>query len=288
MPSFEVCKIIKRDEIDVLIDLAGHTNGNSAEVMASKPAPITMTYLGYPNTTGLCNMNYRITDQYADPLGTTQVYSEKLLRMPKCFICFSPHLDIEKFPITYTPTNYIVFAVFNKINKQNNATFRAWIEILNRVPNAILLIKRDIKAAFDERFGHLMQMGETNRIQISEHIVDRADYYNTFNKVDICLDTFPYSGTTTSCDTFTMSTPVITLSFANRHVSNVTRSMLINMNFPELVAYSIDEYIAKAIELAHNPDKIMYYKQHIRNAFTKLMNGKQFTQEFCQLISSVY
>lgn len=287
--KYAVEKLILSHNIDILIDLAGHTNNNRLDVMALKPAPILMTYLGYPNTTGLTNVDYRITDKYADPINTQQQYTENLLYMPRCFICNTPCLTYDKVPLHPVKHNTITFGVLNKLQKHNEFTFKTWAEIIKRVPNSILLLKRDMKSTMETRMKTLQKSGlPMDRVKILEHIHDTMDFYNSFNDIDICLDTFPYSGTTTSCDTFLNSTPVITLAIPDRHVSNVTKSLLINMGFPELVAYSIDEYVDKAVKLANDPDKIMFYKQTIQKQFAKLMEPTQFSKEYDDLLKKVY
>lgn len=284
----DICKLILSHEIDILIDLAGQTNNNRLDVMSQKPAPIQMTYLGFPNTTGLTSIDYRITDKIADPIETTQKFAEKLLYMPRCFLCFSqltnPLFDI---PITYKPSNIIRFGIFNKLNKQNPYAFRTWKKIIEQMPNAMLCIKREMKTPEDIKIKYLKKIGlNDTQVQILSHVKDEMDYHKLYNEIDICLDTFPYSGTTTSCAGLLMSTPIITLNIPNRHVSNVTSSFLINMGYPELVAYSIDEYIIKAIKLAHDTNKLIYYKQNIRQSFIKLMNEKDFAKDFDNLMLS--
>lgn len=285
----KICELIKSHKIDILIDLAGHTNGNLLSVLALKPAPIQMTYLGYPNTTGLVNVDYRITDKFADPIESTQKYSEKLIYMPRCFLCYSTDTNLNEIPVIPKKHDFITFGVFNKLNKHNKHTFNAWKEIIDRVPNSILLIKRDIKSAFDIRVKYLKKIGvPDDRLKVIDFVSDRKEYCNLYNDVDICLDTFPYSGTTTSCDGLLMGTPIITYAIPNRHVSNVTRSILLNMGYPELVSYSQEDYIKLAVDLANDKDRIIEYKKNIRNKFFEVMDQKKFVNEYDQLIENTF
>lgn len=285
----QAVQLVKSHNIDILIDLAGHTNDNRLDIFAKKPCKIQMTYLGYPNTTGLTNMDYRITDKYADPVETTQFFTEKLIRLPRCFICHNPMFDVESVPIDLTKHKQITFGVMNKLHKYNEHTFKIWRDIIQSVPNSVLLIKKDTKAPMDIRLKYLKKIGlDESRIRISDHISGQGEYYKKYNEIDICLDTFPYSGTTTSCDTLWMGVPIVTLSIPNRHVSNVTCSFLQNMKFPELIAHSLDEYKNIAVELANNQDKIIYYKQNIRSRFKELMNQQLFAKEFDEMLKSVY
>lgn len=289
MSTTETYNLITSHKIDILIDLAGHTNGNRLDVMSQKPAPIQMTYLGYPNSTGLISVDYRITDKYADPVDTKQKFSEKLIYLPRCFVCYSISVNLDTIPIKQHTHNYVTFGVMNKLNKHNKVTFKAWYNIIKRVPNSVLLIKRDMKTAFDIRIKYLKKLGlRDEQIKVINFISSQHEYYELYNNIDICLDTFPYSGTTTSCDAFQMSTPIITFAIPDRHVSNVTKSMLINMEYPELVANSIDEYIETAVSLANNPSKILFYKNNIRQKFIKLMDEKKFASEFDELMIKTF
>lgn len=284
-----VSKLIKSHSIDILIDLAGHTNGNRLDVMALKPAPIQMTYLGYPNSTGLTNVDYRITDAYADPITTKQRFSETLIRLPRCFVCYTTNIDFNLIPIVPSRHKSITFGVMNKLNKHNKTTFFVWSEIIKRVPNSVLLIKRDMKSAFDIRVKYLKKLGlKDEQLQVTNFIKDHVEYLNMYNSIDICLDTFPYSGTTTSCDSFLMSTPIVTLGMPDRHVSNVTNSMLQNMGFNDLITHTLDDYIKTAVNLANDQDKIIYYKNNIRKKFMELMDAKKFSSEFDELIEKTF
>lgn len=286
MSTNDAYNLILSHKIDILVDLAGHTNNNRLDVFAEKAAPIQMTYLGYPNTTGLTNMDFRITDRLADPIDTQQKYSEKLIYMPRCFICYTPtmnsNIDFDKIPIIPIKHKNITFGVFNKLNKYNKYTFQIWKKILDAIPTASLLIKRG-------KNKYLSKSGiNEKQIKFMEYIKDQREYYSLYNDVDICLDTFPYSGTTTSCDALIMSTPIITLSIPNRHVSNVTKSLLTNIGFPELVANSMEDYVRIAVNLANDKEKIINYKQNIRQNFYELMNAKKFSKEFDDLMQCTY
>lgn len=289
MEDEKICELIQNHHIDILIDLAGHTHHNKLAVLSQKPAPIQITYLGYPNTTGLTNIDYRITDRLADPETTTQPFTEKLVYLPRCFLCFSHRIELEKFPIKYTPKDYITFGVTNKINKHNEFTFKAWAEILKRVPNSILFIKRNITSQEDTCLEDFHKLGvEKTRIRALPYAEVPEDYHYLYNEIDICLDTFPYSGTTTSCDSFMMGTPIVTYALPNRHCSNVTKSILINMGCPELVTTSMDEYIDCAVQLAKEPQRIVDYKQTIRDKFLALMDEKKFAREFDHLLEELF
>ena len=263
---------IKQLEIDILIDLSGHTAGNRLDVFALKPAPIQITYLGYPNTTGLTTIDYRLCDKITDPEYTTQKFTEQLIRLQKCFICYSRDVDIcPQYERSDMPNQPIIFAVTNKEQKYNKYTYRAWNRIINAIPNSVLIIK-------DCDFQQLNL--PTGRVIKMDFFMDNTEYLKMYDQIDVCLDTFPYSGTTTTCDTLLTSTPVITFAMPNRHVSNVTNSILTNMGHKELVAHSIDEYIKLAIDLGQDKQRIKTYKQILRKEFLELMNPIKFMENY--------
>jgi predicted O-linked N-acetylglucosamine transferase (SPINDLY family) len=273
-----VCNWIRQIEIDILIDLSGHTAGNRLDVFALKPAPIQITYLGYPNTTGLTTMDYRLCDQITDPPQTTQKFTEKLVYLPRCFICFARE---EKFIPKYDKfdnNERVIFAVTNKEQKYNKYTYRAWNRIINAVPNSLLIVKEC----------DFQQLNlPSNRMMKMDYFLNNQEYLGMYNQIDVCLDTFPYSGTTTTCDTLLTSTPIITLGMPNRHVSNVTNSILTHMGHQELVAHTIDEYIQKAVALGQNKERIMRYKQTLRQEFIELMNPQKFMDDYEQTLDKL-
>jgi predicted O-linked N-acetylglucosamine transferase (SPINDLY family) len=276
--SSDVSHMITDHYIDILIDLAGHTNGNRLDVLALKPAPIQITYLGYPNTTGMKNIDYRITDQVADPIGSKQKYTEKLLYMPRCFICYTPNQVCPLIDRCRETTSTIVLGVLNKHNKYNQSTCQAWSDILKQLPGATLLIRK--------MNGLCLDGVESNRIKMIDYLPNEIDYYQLYNQIDISMDTFPYSGATTSCDSLLMSTPIVTHGLHDRHVSNVTNSILTHMGCAELVTHTMADYIKCVVDLARDPVRIDRYKHNMRQKFMAVMNGPKFASEFDQILST--
>jgi predicted O-linked N-acetylglucosamine transferase (SPINDLY family) len=285
----QVADMIFGDKIDLLIDLAGHTNNNRLGVFGLKPAPVQVTYLGFPNTTGLKTIDYRITDKFADPVDTTQFYSEKLIRMPNCFINFCCPVDEKVFQLSKSVNDIIVFGVLNKIHKHNRKNIEVWGKILQKYPNSKLLIKKELVTSTNLKKDYLNALGiSEDRLIIEEFMKDVTDYWRLFNKIDICLDSFPYSGTTTTCNSLWMGIPVITYSIKNRHCQNVSASILKNMGVEDLIAYSEDDYINRAIGLAKDKQRIMNYKQTLREKFIKSMEPIRFVKDFCDLLITTY
>lgn len=266
-------------EIDILIDLTVHGSGNKIDLFSRRCCPINVNYLGYPNTSGLVNMDYRICDYITDPLDTTQFYSEKLLRLNSCFINYSRHLNMNWDTVDISDKLYndkIVFAVLNKKAKYNDAFLKCVEKIVNSVPNGILYIKDTPKV---------------DKIKCNKKIIpflNNREYFELFNEINVCLDSFPYNGTTTTCETLISGTPVITLGIKNRHVSNVSSSILTYMGNPELCCDTMDEYINKSIALGNDINKVREYKRELRDNFIKLMDPIKFMKEYENALIDCY
>lgn len=286
--SIESAKKIHNLQIDILFDLNGHTGNNRLDIFAHHPAPIQISYLGYANTTGLTSIQYRFTDFIADHPESTQLFSEQLIRMPGCFLLFDP---IHHFTVKpkKTVANRIVLASLHKEAKLNHHVFSVWKKILDACPNAVLLIKLESFDNVEEKTQYYTNKinVEKDRIIISPNLYDN-DYETIYANIDILLDSFPYSGTTITCNSLHNSIPVITLYNNDIHAHNVSSSLLINSGLSEFVAYSQNEYIDIVVDLVNRPDKINYYKSIIRNKFISLMNPKTFMQKYEDVLTKIY
>lgn len=283
----EAAEMINKLKIDILFDLNGHTVKNKLEIFTYHPAPIQISYIGYPNTTGLKSIKYRIVDNISDNIQSKQCYSEELIRLPKCFLLFEPIHMFNPKP-RKTPEKIILGAI-NKENKSNNEVLNTWKKILERSLNTIILIKLESVDNKEERTQFYMDklnIDKTRIIVITK--LSNEDYDKVFTRFDILLDSFPYSGTTTTCNSLYNSIPVVTLYNPNYHVHNVSSSLLINSGFPELVANTKDEYIDIVVNLVNNPSKIDKYKKIIRNQFLKLMQPNEFMYSFETELKRVY
>jgi predicted O-linked N-acetylglucosamine transferase (SPINDLY family) len=269
MSDEQLAQRIRADKIDLLVDLAGHTNGNRLLVFARKPAPIQVTWIGYPDTTGLTAMDYRITDNYADPLGKTEKWhTETLLRLPGCFLGYAPPPDSP--PVVSPPvknTGRITFASFNNLTKVNEATVRIWAAILRGLPDAQLLLKSTQSSCESVR-NHLRRlfarMGvEQERLCFANYIQSFSEHMGLYGMVDIGLDPFPYNGTTTTCEALWMGVPVITLA-GTRHVARVGGSILSTVGLGECIAESEEEYVKKALTLAADHDRLCRLREIMR------------------------
>lgn len=251
----QVAALIREDKIDLLVDLAGHTARHRLLVFARQPAPVQITWLGYPNTTGLEAIDYRVTEALSDPPGQTDCfYSEKLLRLPEGFCCYRPPTEAPTVGAAPALKNgYITFGSFNHFAKINPAILDLWARLLARLPLSRLLLKARsladpetaalVLAAFAQR-----GVAEA-RLSLRSDELSVAAQLDLYNGVDIALDPFPYNGTTTTCEALWMGVPVVTLA-GQTHVSRVSAGLLTNLERSEWIAHSEDEYIEKCIGLA--------------------------------------
>lgn len=252
----QIADQIRRDRIDILIDLAGLTKDTRLLAFTARPAPIQMSYIGYPNTTGLPQVDYRITDGIADPDDVDDDYTETLIRLPGCFLCYAipGHASaIEPGPCEHR--DYITFGSFNNMAKINPDVIELWAKVLNSVPQSRLMLKNissndpttQNKIRNDmERHGVV-----PNRVTFAEYRSTAASHLTLYNDVDIALDTFPYNGTTTTCEALWMGVPVITLK-GDRHASRVGASLLSAIGFEACVTETPEEYVMTARLMAEN------------------------------------
>jgi predicted O-linked N-acetylglucosamine transferase (SPINDLY family) len=276
-------KLIQSDAIDILIDLSGHTAGNRLKFFAQKPAPIQVTYLGYPNTTGLSAIDYRLTDSIADPADQTDALNvEKLWRLPTCAWCYQP---LERPPeIRPRPDGPITFGCFNAFAKINPPLLNLWADLLNRVPGSRIILKSAGTGVNTVRSNLLQHFARRNipadRVELLGNIPDPHQHLDLYNRIDIALDTFPYHSTTTTCEALHMGVPVVTLA-GNTHVSRVGVSLLTNVGLAEMITQSPEEYITISINLANDPSRLRDQRQTLRprmEAFP-LMNAPRFARD---------
>ncbi len=276
---------VQEDQIDILVDLAGHTNRNSLMMFARKPAPVQVTWLGYPNTTGFSCMDYRITDALCDPVGMTDsLHTEKLIRLPDCFSCFTP--PAQSPTIGALPARNggeIMFGSFNYFIKMNEQVIETWARILARVANSRLTLKYRslnsesvqtvVRAAFAKH-------GVTReRLVLLGNDASQLDHLARYNSIDIALDPFPYNGTTTTCDALWMGVPVIALA-GRTHVARVGVSQLTNIGLSELIAADVDSYVDIAVALANDLPRLTQLRGSLRERMktSPLMDAPRFTR----------
>lgn len=295
----QVVAMIQEAGIDLLVDLAGYTNGNRIGVFAHRPAPVQLTWLGYPNTTGLSAMDYRITDELADPPGEEQWFTETLVRLPGCFLCYQPLPEAP--PASGLPAGEngcITFGSFNNLAKINPEVVALWAQVVLSVPDARLLIKNPsfTDAATRDRYRALFEEQglPAGSLELVGHTPTPAEHLALYSRIDIALDTFPYNGTTTTCEALWMGVPVVTL-LGEHHAGRVSASILKAIGRSEWVAESGDQYQAIARELATDTCRLADTRSSLRelvtlsplrdaDAFARKMEVayRDMWQEWCQ------
>jgi len=279
-----VSELIRSDKIDILVDLSGHTARNRLLLFARRPAPVQASWIGYPATTGLSAMDYKIVDQYTDPEGMTgQFYTEQLIRMPESFLCYLPYKESPDVgPLPALAEGRITFGSFNSFSKVSAEILGVWSTILRDLPRSRLMLKSQAltsKTARSRVIDVLEKEGvAAERIEFMAFEPSVKMHLDLYNRIDIALDTFPYHGTTATCEALWMGVPVITLA-GNAHVSRVGVSLLSNAGLPELVAATSGEYVAKAVSLANDMDRLKTLRERLRHMMknSSLTDQRRFT-----------
>ncbi len=281
----ELFRLIQNDQIDILIDLSGHTGGNRLSVFALKPAPLQATYLGYIDTTGLQAIDYRITDPLADPPGATEAfYTEKLLRLPQTFACYSPPPDAPPVgPLPALAQGVVTFASFNTIQKINPPLLRTWCDLLALVPHARLLIVAKAFKYSTVQSRILSQFKDwgidPGRITLTGDQTF-TQYLALHNSVDIVLDTFPVCGHTVTCHALWMGVPVVSLG-GETYCQRLGVSVLTNLGLPQLLAKTPHQYIEIAAGLAADLPRLSQLRATLRDRLTNspLINAPAFARQ---------
>lgn len=265
-PAKDIAEQIVKDEIDILIDLAGHTANNYLPALAYKPAPILISGIGYFDSTGIDTIDYFLADKFTDPEGLNEkFFTEKILRLQHSHFCFKWY----NFPHFVTPApcsknGYVTFASFNNFAKVTDEMLSLWAKILSAVPKSRLYLKSEV---FNHKDGLALARERIKAAGIDLERVKLEEseelHHRKYEQADIALDTFPYPGGGTTCDALFMGVPVITLVGA-RHNSRFGYSLLINIGLGELCAFSEEEYIKKAVELANDRERLREYHLTIR------------------------
>jgi predicted O-linked N-acetylglucosamine transferase (SPINDLY family) len=291
MSDADVATLIAADGIDILVDLGGHTAGNRLGVFAHKPAPLQVTWLGYPDTTGLPAMDYRLTDRWADPEGESDgLNTERLLRVPGGFLCYGPPSNAPDVgPLPYDGSGTITFGSFNNFAKVNDTVIGVWSQLLKNVPASRLILKsialRDTGVRERVRQKFATQGVDPDRIELLAWTSAAEAHLAIYGRVDIALDTFPYNGTTTTCEALWMGVPVVTL-YGNTHAGRVGASLLNQVGLAELITADTDQYVTRASALATDPGALraLHVSLRERMRVAPLTDAKGF----CARLETIY
>lgn len=285
---------IRQAEADVLIDLSGHSAHNRLPLFVRRPAPLQLTWLGYPNTTGLTSFDGRITDEWADPAGAEALHSEPLLRLPGGFLAYKALVTAPRPVMPPCIRNHFTtFGSFNALHKQNGRTLGLWARILEAVPDARLLLKAHqladpgVQALTRKR---AVEAGiPSDRLDLRGWDSTPEFHLERYGEVDIALDPVPYNGTTTTCEAMWMGVPVITLN-GDRHAGRVGASLLNQVGMTELIAMDGASYVRIAQELAQDPARLVDLRTNLRArmAASSLCDRKGFARKFERLIRDLW
>jgi protein O-GlcNAc transferase len=266
-------ELIRSDGIDILVDLSGYT-GNRMLLFARKPSPVQVSWIGYPATTGLSTMDYKIVDYYTDPPGMTeQFYTEDLMHLKDTFLCYMPDKDCpEVGNLPALSSGHVTFGSFNNFPKVSPEVLSLWAYILKTIPDSCLIMKSG--SFFDWKTRQYVmdiftQAGiEARRLELLSWISSKREHLSIYNSIDIGLDTFPYNGTTTTCEALWMGVPVITLS-GDFHASRVGVSILSNIGLGNLAAKTEEDYSSTAVYLANHLERLRSLREGLRKRMTQ-------------------
>ncbi|MGC4072151.1 MAG: tetratricopeptide repeat protein [Nibricoccus sp.] len=262
-------KQIRADAPDILIDLAGHTGFNRLPVFARRVAPVQVSYLGYPNTTGLPSMDFRLVDAITDPDEDDQrFHTEKLIRFAPTAWSYAPPVNAPEVAQDRRAGQPVTFGSFNNFAKVSDSTLSLWSRILAAVPGSRILLKghgldeTEIASFISTRFAR--HSIDPSRIELLGRTPNLTSHLALYERMDIALDSFPYHGTTTTCEALWMGVPVITLA-GDRHASRVSASLLTAAGHPEWIARSADEYVSLAARLASSAETLAIARRGLRD-----------------------
>ena len=277
----EIAQQIRADEIDVLVDLAGHSAENALPIFAFQPAPVQISGIGYFNSTGMQQMQGFLSDVYCSPEESSPYFTEKLLRLPHSHFCYQP---FSRFPavgsLPCLKNGYVTFGCFNNFAKVNDGMLLVWKEILQRVPDSHLLLKHSLLGT-EEGLSYTQQRFERLGMPM-ERIEFRGlsrDYLEQYNDMDIALDTSPYPGGLTTCEALYMGVPVVTLK-GNRHGARFGYSFLANLGLQELVAEDAKGYVDIAVKIAGDSELLSLLRANLRRMMkvSPLMDSAGYMQ----------
>lgn len=263
----QIAEVVYKDELDILVDLAGHTAWNFLPVLAFRPAPVQVSGIGYFATTGLSTVDYFLADHYTDPEASdNRWFVERLLKLPQSHFCYHWHGSPSDQPADAPclRRGYVTFGSLNNFAKVNDQVLAVWAEILRRVPQSRLYLKATLFAhPYGRRITEkrmIAQGIDPRRIIFAAH--EKA-YLHAYHDIDIALDPFPYPGGGTTCDALYMGVPVVTL-VGKRHGARFGYSLLMNLGLAELCASTQEAYIEIAVALAKDTERLHAYHQNLR------------------------
>ena len=284
---------IAKDQVDVLVDLSGHTAANRSGVLARRPAPVQALYLGYPGTSGLSAIDYIISDSRVSPPEFDNLYTEQVARLDGCFLCFHPHESApQPAPAPFEQNGFVTFGSFNHLSKISSTTVKLWSRVLSAVPDSRLVLKAlaltdpGTQDVFADQFADAGILRE--RVDLLPPTVPLSAFLDEYRRIDITLDPVPYNGGTTTCESLWMGVPVISLP-GESFCARMGFSILNTAGLGDFVAESTDGYVALARELAENSHRLADMRRELRDrvAESPLCDGQSFTENFERVLLSI-
>jgi predicted O-linked N-acetylglucosamine transferase (SPINDLY family) len=276
---------IRDDGIDILIDLSGHTSGNRLPLFAWKPAPVQAAWLGYLATTGVAAVDYLIADAWTLPAAAEACFTEKVWRLPESYLCFTPPAEkVAVGPLPALEKGYVTFGSFNNLSKMTDAVVALWARVLAAVPGSRLMLKAgqlgeaSVRQGIIERYAALGI--DAGRLTLLAQ-VPRPAYLLPFQDVDIALDPFPYPGITTSVENLWMGVPVLTLA-GDSFLSRQGMGLLMNAGLPDWIAADGDDYVARAVALAGDLQRLASVRAGLRQRVlaSPIFDAERFAGHF--------
>jgi predicted O-linked N-acetylglucosamine transferase (SPINDLY family) len=288
---------IRSDEIDILVDLQGYTEGARTPILSLRPAPIQVNYLGFPGTMGANFIDYILVDEYVSPKENRNVFQETPIYLPGCYLPRDSQRTMVTMPRTRAdeglPEHSFVFCAFSSPHKITEEVFDCWLRILSQVPQCVLWLRSSNALADNSLRARAKQKGtEANRLVFAP-IVSMHEHLGRQRLADLFLDTFPYNQHSTAQDALAMGVPLLTISGEN-FPSRVAGSLLASLELPELIATTLREYESKAIELVQNVGyrKAIQERLEVALASGKLPDGKSSARKlesaFVTMIEQIY
>jgi len=285
--------LIEEQGVDILFDLSGHTAGNRLSLFAKRSAPIQLSWAGYVGTTGLDTYEGIIADHIEVPVGREQFYAEPIVRLPDCYVCFEPNPKAPPVgPLPSLENGSFTFGCFNRPAKINIEVARAWKRILDRVPNSKLLLvygnfkeegtRKNITRIFEEAelsLDRVEMLGESDQIKL----------LTAYNRADLALDPFPYSGGVTTLEAIWMGVPVVTIvgeTFAGRH----SASHLTGAGLQQFCTDSVDAYVDMAVDWASRKEELAELRRGLRDqvAASPLLDAERFARNLDQAMRGLW
>jgi protein O-GlcNAc transferase len=277
----DLAALIRDDQVDVLVDLSMHMDGQRLKVFAQKPAPVQLAWLAYPGTTGVDGIDYRVTDPYLDPPGAPLPYSEQSLWLPHSFWCYDP--DNEESEVSDLPAlaaGHITFGCLNNFLKVNPGVFELWAGLLTQLPTSkFLLLAPSGRARATARRAFEAHGVDPERVDFVG-LQWRKDYLASYHRIDVALDCVPYNGHTTSLDAFWMGVPIVTL-VGNTVAGRAGLCQAYNLKLPELVAESRADFVQKAVALTRDLPRLAELRKQLRSRMRQspLMDAPRFARD---------